>query len=286
MKTIVALGNFDAIHVGHIKIINETVKIAKQNGAIPVLFTFDGDLSAYLGKSLGVAFTQNEKLIKIKKYGIEKVIFAPINDSFLSKTKEEFLTWLDEQVEVLGYVCGDDFSFGLKAEGNVLYLKEYAEKNGKILSVISEVLFNKERASTTKLKEYLKLGEMQLVTNLLGGEDYFISGTVVSGRGKGKTIGFPTVNLAFSNEKFPIKEGVYAGYTYIDDKKYKVVINYGNAPTFDFNDKVLEFFILDYSGDLYGKNLTVYFTKFLRKIKKFLNVDELKNQIEKDVNSL
>jgi riboflavin kinase/FMN adenylyltransferase len=286
MKLVLALGNFDALHVGHIKIIEETKRLAKENSAIPAIFTFEGDLSAYLGKGNGVAFTFMEKIEKLETLGIHKVVYDKLTPEFMDLNKTEFLEYLIKKYDIAGFVCGDDFTFGKNAEGNGEYLKEFAEKNGQFLKIVSEVTYNGERASTTRLKKLLSDGNMIEAKGILGDKAYFISGKVLHGRGQGKSIGYPTVNIEIPAEKYSLKEGVYAGYTVIDGVKYKAVINYGSAPTFNYKNKVLEAFIIGFDGLLYGEHLSIYFEKFIRDIVKFSSADELKKQIDEDVKKI
>ena len=284
-KIILALGYFDSIHIGHRKIIEKTVALSKKYGVKPALFSFDGDLAKFLGKPSGQVFTKTEKETILNKLGIDLIVYAPISKEYLSMSKTEFLQQLNDKYDIVGYVCGDDFTFGAKAQGNTNDLTDYSITHNQFLEVISEVSYDKKRVSTTRIKDLLSLGDIKSVNQLLG-DDYFISGKVISGRGDGTKIGLPTANLSINAEKYKIKLGVYGGYVYIDGIKYKTVINYGNAPTFDFDKTVLEAFIVDFNGDLYGKEITLYFTDYLRDIIKFSSIDELVIQIEKDIEKL
>ena len=284
-KIILALGYFDSIHIGHRKIIEKTIELSIKYGAKPALFSFDGDLAKFLGKPSGQVFTKKEKEIILNKLGIDFIVYAPITKEYLSMSKNEFLEQLNERYNIVGYVCGDDFTFGAKAQGNTNDLLDYSITHNQVLEVISEVSYDKKRVSTTRIKDLLSLGDIKSVNSLLG-EDYFITGKVILGRGDGKKIGLPTANISFANEKFKIKSGVYGGYVYIDDVKYKAVINYGDAPTFDFNKTVLEAFIVGFNGDLYGKEISLFFTNYLRDITKFSSKNELVTQIKKDIEKL
>lgn len=285
MKSIVlALGYFDALHVGHQAIIEEAVNQSKNLMADPVLFTFDGDLGAFLKKSEGVVFTFNERLELLNGFGIKDVHLAPLNKEYLSISKKDFLDGLNDLYNIKAYVCGDDFTFGNMAEGDVEYLIEYAKKRDQKVIVKKEVSCFNERVSTSRIKKLLQNGCIEEVNALLG-FDYFITGKVEHGRGVGKTLNFPTVNVDFSPEKFLIKNAVYAGYTFIDGQKYKCVINYGQAPTFGAKF-CLEAHLIGYSGNLYGKSLKIYFNKFLRNIVKFSSPEDLINQLTKDVESV
>ena len=284
-KIILALGYFDSIHIGHRKIIEKTVELSKKFGVQPALFSFDGDLAKFLGKPCGQVFTKSEKEEILHGLGIDFLVYAPITKEYLSLSKNEFLEQLNAKYDIVGYVCGDDFTFGAKAQGNTDDLSNYSITHNQFLEVISEVSYDSLRVSTTRIKELLSLGKIIEVNKLLD-SDYFISGKVISGRGDGSKIGLPTANISFAEEKYKIKPGVYGGYVYIDGVKYKTVINYGVAPTFNFDKTVLEAYVIGYNGDLYGKDITLYFTCYLRDIVKFSSKDELVSQIKKDINGL
>ena len=281
-KIVLALGYFDSLHIGHQEILKRVKGLAEELFVEPAVFTFDGDLNAYFGKKPLQVFTKTEKELKLADLGITEIIYAPVSEEFLSKSKEEFLEFLDGRAEVVAYVCGSDFCFGNKAEGNVEFLKEYAENRGRKVIVVDEVLYNGNRASTTLVKNSLAIGDIKTANGLLG-YDFSVTGTVVKGRGDGKKMDFPTVNVEVSKEKFMPKFAVYTGYVIIDGKRYKSVINYGFAPTFGIEKSVLEAFIIGFDGDLYGKTLTVYFTDYIREICKFSSIEELKDRIKKDI---
>ena len=139
-----------------------------------------------------------------------------------------------------------------------------------------------KKCSTTAIKEALTLGDIKRANTLLG-RNYSVSGVVRRDRHVGTEIGFPTVNIAINRDKFSLKNGVYSGKIDIDGKCYKTVINYGARPTFDLGERLIEAHIVGFSGDLYGKKLTVEFTDFIREIKKFNGKEELIKQLKKDV---
>ncbi|MCQ2399653.1 MAG: hypothetical protein MJ072_04015, partial [Clostridia bacterium] len=235
IKVVIALGCFDSIHLGHRKILETTRVLSERFGVKPAVFLFDGDLYSALGLSCGVVFTTEEKIDKINALGIENVLKVVPDKEFLSVSARDFLRWLDTRFDVLGYVCGEDYTFGKNAEAGVGFLKEYALKTGKFVEIIPEVKMDGERVSTTEVKNLISNGKVEKA-NILLGEDYSVYGVVTHGRGEGKTIGFPTANVSVNAEKTKLKSGVYAGYTVIDGKKYKAVINYGDAPTFGFKE--------------------------------------------------
>ncbi len=272
-----ALGYFDAVHKGHIAVLDRAVSIAKSKGFVPTALIFTG------GKSDADVFTLSERADKIFACGIKNIIVKPLDRAFMAKTKEEFLTELSSLYSIGSVVSGVDFTFGKGALGNVQTLREFFGED----KVYTERLLsdNSGKFSSTKIKEALSFGDIKLANFYLG-SNYFISGEVVKGKGLGNTLDFPTANITLSSEKFKIKQGVYKTFVLIDGVKYKAITNYGTQPTVLGNDIVVETYIDGFSGDLYGKNLTVYFDEFLRDVKKFSSLEELKEQLIKDKGSL
>ncbi len=281
--SVIALGYFDSVHVGHREVIRRAREEATKLNCQLVVFTFGGNLrAATTGEKQKYIYTPNEREKVLLSLGVDEVFFAPVNEEFLSLSKEEFLDKLNALYDIKCYVSGDDYRFGKGASGNVLDLNLYAYGREQKVVTVSPVDFEGERASTTRVKELLYSGEIEKANAQLG-DNYFITGEVVHDRGVGKKLGYPTANVSLEEERQPLKRGVYAGRVKVDDKEFKTVINYGARPTFNENKAVIEAHILDFSGDIYGKIITVIFDEFIREIRAFSNEEELKSQLRKDV---
>lgn len=282
---VIALGMFDCIHIGHKKIIDNCVGYAKNNGVLSVVFTFDKDVSSVIvgenGENSSV-YSLSERIYAIKSLGVDEVLVVDAQPDFLRKDKKEFLKYLDGLYDIKGYFCGFDYTFGKNAEGNVGYLAEYALNNNRFLSVEPEITDGNEKISTSNIKKLLSQGNIEKANEYLP-QGYFVMGIVEKDRGIGKKLGFPTVNISLDERKFLLKNAVYGGRVTVDKITYKAVINYGSRPTFGLNKPLLEAHLVDFSGDLYGKEITVFFDKFIREIKTFNDVDGLKEQLKKDV---
>lgn len=277
----IALGYFDSVHIGHQKVINRCKKIARD--CTPVVFTFKGNLKEAIGINNGKnVFYPNERKEILNGFNIEEIFFAPVSKTFLKKGKVAFLNYINRKYKIRGYVCGVDYRFGKNGEGDVDFLKCYAKSHNQIVEVVDTETVDKEKVSTSKIKEYLLEGNIEKANKLLG-FNYFISGKVFRDRQVGRVLGFPTINIKTEKDRFLIKEGVYSGYIFVDEKKYNTVINYGARPTFDLNGKIIEAHIIDFNKNLYNKNVKIYFNKYLRDVKKFNNTYELKKQIEEDI---
>ena len=274
---ILALGYFDAVHKGHKKVLKKAVEIAKEKNAIPAALIFIG------GKGKKDVFTLPERLKRIFSTGIETIIVKELTSEFKSTDKIDFLKELTSLYSIYGVVSGSDFTFGYGALGNVQTLVDFLGKD----KVYTEILEEKsgEKISTTAVKKALNDGDILTVNTLLDG-NYFISGEVVEGKKLGQTLGFPTANILIDKNKFEIGAGVYVTFVILNGKIYPSITNCGNQPTVDGENTVIETYIDGFSGNLYGKVLTVYFVEKIRDIVKFNSIIELKAQLEKDIRSV
>ena len=280
-NTVLALGYFDSAHIGHKALLNKAIERAKSLNATPSALIFTGNF-----KGNGDVFSFNERLERLKLIGVETVIHAELTTDFLNLSYSEFLNAVFSLINVKALVCGDDFTFGKNAVGNVEKLKIECEKRNIALVVADKITTSSgEKISTFSVKKHLLLGEIEKANELLG-DNYFITEKVIKGKRLGNTIGFPTANMVASSVKSPLKHGVYKTHVILGGKKYLSITNYGAQPTVNGENVIIETYISKYFGDLYGQNLTVYFDGYLRDIKKFSTVEELKNQLSKDERSL
>ncbi len=285
-KTVLALGYFDSVHIGHQKVIKSAKEYAVKNGAELVIVTFSGNLKAYLhGDEIKAVYTKEERESIYGSLGADKVFFAPTEKEFLSKDKLEFLDLINERYGVIAYFCGEDYRFGKRGSGSIEDVVEYAKLKGQQVFVSKLVETSEEKISTTLIKRLLSGGNIKQANELLG-RKYSISGEVFKDRAVGRTIGFPTVNIMLDSEKQRLKDGVYMGKVELDVKEYKALINYGARPTFNLKEKLVEAHIVDYNGELYGQRLTLQFCDFMRDIIKFDDVGALKKQLKEDLQKI
>ena len=281
-KTVIALGYFDSVHKGHRLVIDIARRYANEHGATLTVFTFKGNLKAHIfGKDEKNVYTAKERENLIRELGADQIYFAPVNKSFLSLGKLAFLNHLNKKFDIIAYVSGDDYTFGKKGRGDILYLEKYAKAHVQAHVVASTLLEGDKRVSTTRIKGELSQGRIDVANKLLG-KDYFLTGKVFGDRKVGSLMGYPTLNLKLDDSKFQLKNGVYKGYLYHQNKKYIAIINYGARPTFNLNEKLVEAHVLDFDSDLYGREITLYFTDFMREIKKFDCKEKLISQLKRD----
>ncbi|MBO7215199.1 MAG: riboflavin biosynthesis protein RibF [Clostridia bacterium] len=270
---ILALGYFDAVHKGHTAVLTCAVNLAKKHSKVAGALIFTG------GKCKKDVFSLEERIRKISSLGIEVIIVKPLDKAFMSKTKTEFLQEITALYNVEKVVSGEDFTFGNGAQGNVSTLVQFF---GEDRVITQKLLYDgDEKYSSTKIKSALSNGDIKQANFYLG-DRYFISGEVLRGKGLGAKIGFPTANLKISEEKFPLASGVYSTVVDVDGVFYKAITNCGEQPTVNGFNYVVEAHILNFNGDLYGKNITVYFEDKIRDIIKFSSLDELIEQLAKD----
>ena len=262
------LGGFDGLHVGHKKLLSR----ARSYG-LPV-----GIMTIIGGKTGESLFTSEERRIIFKSAGVDFVFELPFLE-IKSIPHTDFAALLIGKFPVKAFVCGDDFRFGAGAIGNPEMLKASTQV---CVDVEELVKVNGEKVSASRLKTLLVNGDVEPANTLLG-EEFFLSGKVFEDRKVGRTLGFPTANIEYPKDKFPLKQGVYETRVTIDGKEYKGITNYGSRPTFLNMATLTETHLLGFSGDLYGRELTVRFRRFLREIQKFDTPNALKAQLKTDI---
>ena len=283
---VIALGFFDCIHKGHVRLIETAKNLAESAGAVVAVFTFKNDIhSVFSEKTDGLVLTFEERLLKLRYIGVENILTCDFNKEFAALSPQRFLELLYRNFNVKGIVCGDDYTFGNRASGNTSYLAAYCKEKGIAFSAVSEFKFKGKRISTTLIKSYLKNGDIVSANEFLY-LPYFICGKVIEGRRQGRTIGFPTANILPGDEKFKLKHGVYKTRVFLNEKEYKSITNYGEQPTFGQVKTVIETHIKDFNGNLYGKDIIIIFDDYIRDIEKFSDTRKLKEQLLKDMEVL
>lgn len=279
---VIALGFFDAVHLGHEVVIKECVKNAKKLNVKSVVFTFRDNPASYFNKDEKLICSYDERVEIFKSLGVDQTLYAPCNKEFFSLTDIEFLLALKDRLKVVGIVCGFDYTFGAFGSGNVDTLVDFCNQNDIFLKVIDKVESLGDKISSRIIRKSIEAGDFNSANTLLG-RRYSLSGVVVKGRGDGSRKVFPTINVEYPKDKQIPKAGVYATKTIIGDKVYSSVTNVGSHPTFDDYYENVETYVIDFNDDLYGKFVQVEFVKWLRSISKYDSANALKQQIEKDI---
>lgn len=286
-KCAVALGLFDGVHLGHRAVLNLALE-QKKNGLTPAVFTFSP--SAVLRKTSGqdgYIYTHIHKYSLLAEYGFSENIYSARFEEVCGLTGEEFAkNILENHFNAEIVCCGNDFRFGKNASCNVEDLRCFGEKYGFEVQTADDIKFDGIIVSSSEIRRLLLNGEIERANRLLG-MPYRISGTVIHGNEIGRTINFPTLNQEYSDGQLVPKYGVYFTLTEIDGVRYPSVTNVGVKPTIEGQRSPLaETHVLDFSDNLYGRNVEVEFCKFIRSEMKFSSVDELKKQISKDISAV
>ena len=283
---VVALGNFDGVHLGHQEVLRLAVAEGRRRGMRVVVATFHPHPRAVLGagdppRLLTSSGLRREVLLH---YGADEVVEIPFDLALSRKSPERFV-W-DVLVGEMGasvVVVGENFRFGYRASGDVGDLRRLMrEVGGDAVAVGVRGAGREGGISSSRIRALLSEGEVSDAASLLG-RPYVLRGEVVVGDKRGRSIGFPTANVRPDVEAVIPAGGVYAGFVIVGDDTYAACTNVGVAPTFDRAESRVEAYLLDFEGDLYGRIIDVGFTRRIREEKKFSGVDELKAQIQSDV---
>lgn len=282
--TVLTLGNFDGLHLGHIKILKMVCERAKELRVKSVVYTFDPHPLKVIApdKSPPIMLTIKEKARLIKTFGIDVMIVAKFTKKFASKDPREFVKEiLVNALNAREVIVGHDYAFGKGKRGTITYLKKLGAEFGFKVTVIDAYKLAGKIVSSSRVRAEVKAGRLRSAAKLLG-RDFAINGTVVHGTGIGKNFGFPTANIKPTTELLP-KDGVYAVRAEFDGRTINGVANIGSAPTFGGKDRVIEVHLLDFAGDIYDKNISVAFIRRLRSEKTFKDKKALIRQIKKDI---
>ena len=275
---IFALGFFDGVHLGHQTLLKECCQLARSLGAVPAAITFDAHpQSLFLPDPPVLLSTEADRRRLLHQYGIRVVHTLPVTRETMSMPWEQFVGRLLE-LGASGFVCGDDFRFGHRGEGNSAKLRQFCEELGLPCVVVSEQTLNGKRISSTLIRSRIDSGDMESATRYLG-HPHVLTGTVVRGQQIGRKLGFPTANLLIPPAVAVPKFGVYACRAVVDGKSYPAVTNVGTRPTVAGTGVTVEPWILDFEGDLYDRQIRVEFYYFLRPEMKFPDLEALKAEI-------
>jgi riboflavin kinase/FMN adenylyltransferase len=282
--SVVTLGKFDGMHIGHQKLISKVDEIAGERNLQAVMFTFDTPPQIKIGKSdHRLIVTKDEKRVLAEKFGIDAFVECPFNEHIRNMSAEDFISGvLVDRLKTKAVVAGTDFKFGKNRQGDARFLKENALRFGLDVYIIEKEKDGDRDISSTYIREELAEGNIEKANRLLGFE-YFILGEVVGGMHIGRNLGFPTINMIPQADKLLPPNGVYASLTDVGGVTYRSISNIGVKPTVGGKELGVETFILDFSGDLYGKTAEVKLLKFMRPEKKFSSVEELKKQVDADI---
>ncbi len=283
--TVVTIGTFDGVHLGHRKIIERVVQSARKEGFLATVFTFfpHPRMVVQHDESLRLIHTLEEKKRVFDSLGIDLLVVQPFNEVFAQLTAEEFVsTILVKHLKVKKVIIGYDHRFGCNRTANINDMRLFGEKYGFAVEEISVQEVDAVSVSSTKIREALNRGDVTTAEHYLG-TPYSLTGTVVHGLKLGRTLGYPTANIEVT-EKYKLipKDGVYVVCSYIGGRKVYGMMSIGKNPTIEGKGASIEVYFFDFDGDLYGQELTIEFIQYLREEQRFDTIEHLKEQLQND----
>lgn len=282
---VLTIGNFDGLHLGHQAIIETLRERSDMLGVPTALMTFEPMPAALFAPDNPPQRLSSlrEKMEDARVLGVDVFVRARFDRAFAQMLPEAFLDDLiAERLRAKAILVGEDFRFGHRRSGDIDTLAGFAERQGVELIPLPEVQLDGNRVSSTRVRNALAAGQPQEAERLLG-RPYRISARVVTGQKLGRTLGFPTANLRLARPS-PLRYGVYAVWVRLPDGAYAAgAASYGVRPTVDGKEPLLEIFVLDYDGDLYGRRLDVSFTAFIRDEERYDSLDALVTQMDTDI---
>ena len=282
--TVLTLGVFDGLHLGHQLIISRVVERARAAGAVPTVITFDPHPRAVLHPASAPPLLQtfDQKVEAFGVLGVEQTIVIRFTREFAQVSAGEFLRdVVHERLQAREVYLGRGFAFGRGREGDINLLRRVSRELGFTADEVPEVRLRGQRISSSRIRELLAAGRVNLARRMLG-RPYGVEGRVARGAERGRAIGFPTANLRPANRVIP-RGGVYVSATLIDGSWRRSVTNVGVRPTFEREaEPSVETYVMDWGGDLYGDVVRVRFLHRLRDERRFAGVEELRRQIVRD----
>lgn len=281
-RTIYALGFFDGVHLGHQALLQECRRLAEKTGCKAGVVTFTSHPDTLVSGNTPplINTPEDRRMILTKQFRVDSVLELPFDRELMNTHWSEFLQSLVD-LGAAGFVCGSDFRFGAGGHGTAKKLNAFCSSRGLACAVVPQQQLHGIRVSSSYIRKLLEAGEMAQAVQFLG-HPHVLTGTVISGRKLGRTLGIPTANIPLPEGVICPKRGVYACKAIVDGTEYPAVTNIGTRPTVGGHHITVEPWLLDFDGDLYGKTLTLLFYDFIRPEKKFDSLEALSAEIQKN----
>lgn len=283
--TVITIGTFDGVHLGHQKIINKVVESARRENLLATIFTFfpHPRMIVQHDNSLKLIHTLSEKKEALNALGVDLLIVQPFNEEFANLTAEDFVhKLLVERLNAKKVIIGYDHRFGKGRTADIKDMERFGEQYGFAVEEIPVEEINEVSVSSTAIRNALLSGKMDIAERYLAAP-YSLTGTVVHGMKLGRSIGYPTANIVVDDKyKLIPKDGVYAVYSLINQQKVYGMMSIGKNPTIEGKGSSIEVHFFDFNSDIYDQQITIYFIKYLREEQKFDSIELLKQQIAND----
>lgn len=280
MKTAVALGDFDAIHKGHIKIISSAGKYAKEHNCVWTVHMF----SRRPNKTVKTINDREKRLKILEELGVEAVVVENFTDEIKNTSCEKFITeYIAKRLNAKAVFVGENYHFGMSAAGDAKVLEKLCREQGIKTFISKYEKTDGIPVSSTRIREMIENGDVEKARELMT-RSFSLSGEVVKGKQIGRTIGFPTANVEYPRDTVIPQQGVYITMCRIGNEKFSSVTNVGEKPTVSETGENIETAINGFSGDIYGEKIEIEFIRKIRDIKKFDKLSDLSEQLENDMN--
>lgn len=285
IDSVVTVGVFDGVHIGHQEIMRTVREDAKSKGLRSIVITFEKNPIEFVSPNKIVPHiaTLQQKIKLIEEQLIDIIVILPLDESIISLTANEFITnILVNKLSASEIVMGKDFAFGKGREGNVQFLADKSKEFGFDVIVIPPVKSGDIIVSSTNIRNMIRQGDIETASSLLG-HQFILEGVVVHGQQIGRTIGYPTANIKPIEHQVVPGDGVYSVITKLGSQYIPGVCSIGNRPTVNGESTTIEVYLLDFSDDIYGQRLDIAFFHKLRNELIFASLNELADQIKRDV---
>jgi len=283
-RTVVTLGNFDGVHLGHQALIRHTVEEGKRLGVPSVVLTFEPHPLKLLAPARApkLILLHKDKMRLFQSFGVDIVVIQNFDESFAALEAPDFVrSFLVERLRSKKLWVGRDLRFGKGRKGTVENLVQWGTRYDFEIGAVEPIVVDQERVSSSRIRQLVEEGRVEEATPLLG-RYHFVSGKVVSGHRRGRELGFPTANIASRNEVLP-QDGIYATLLQIGEESLSSVSSVGVNPTFGPAARTIESFVLNFDRSIYGESVRLSFVKRIREEKKFDSVEQLISQMRGDV---
>jgi riboflavin kinase/FMN adenylyltransferase len=282
--SVLSIGVFDGFHLGHQRLIAKLLRQAEKRKMVSGVVTFRHDPEKLLSHRNKLPFLMDadERLNLLKKAGVGMTIPLSFTSELAQLSARRFITLVQKYLKMRGLVVGEDFALGKEREGNIATLQKLGQEMDFDITVVPPLKINGIVVSSTAIRKALAVGDMLKVRNLMG-RPFKLAGKVVTGYGRGASLGFPTANIEVVSEHALPPDGVYTSWAHINGNAYEAMTNIGKNPTFGLHQCTVEAYLIDYHGDLYGTDLQLDIIARLRDEKKFSSTDELKKQVTEDI---
>ncbi|MBI4187215.1 MAG: bifunctional riboflavin kinase/FAD synthetase [Chloroflexi bacterium] len=282
--TLLTVGVFDGVHLGHKHLLSQLKELARQRDLLSGVVTFRQHPQEVLSPQTRLSFLSDldQRARLLQNEGVEVVVVLSFTPELAQLGVRQFITLLRKHLRMRGLVVGPDFALGQGREGDINTLRKLGQEMDFSVTVVPPVIMGGEVVSSTAIRRALAEGNMKKVIALTG-RPFSLHGRVVAGEGRGMKLGFPTANLDTDRKQALPADGIYATWAHVDDKVYQSVTNIGKRPTFNGSQRTVEVYLLDFDGNLYGRDMRIDIVERLRSEKRFDNVEALKKQMADDV---